>query len=261
MYLQPIVRAKDGWLDSFNQHQILLNLQNPEVAIIGDSISKGLQRYSDVWKENFSSTLNLGVGGDRVEHVLWRIQNYLFPASVKVVIVICGTNNIGKNDNKLIAATLEYAAECLLKLKVKPWIMTLLPRGLVPSKEREAVKSVNSLLTANLHCVDVSYGWVNVESKLLRMELFHTDFLHLSSAGNSKLACRLKFCINTAGSIDPRQTKEHPERGNDGKRRILRTRDELNRQRSTATVTFNDTRDSSDTFCGLSKMSKKLSLC
>ena len=57
MYLQPCVRAKDGWLDSFNQHKILLNLQNPKVVIIGDSISKGLQRYCDVWKENFSRHL------------------------------------------------------------------------------------------------------------------------------------------------------------------------------------------------------------
>jgi len=252
MLLQPVVRSKDGWMKSFKQHQVLLNIQNPEVVIIGDSIAKGLQRYSDIWKDNFTSSLNLGVGGDRVEHVLWRIQNYSLPASVKVVVVMCGTNNIGKNDARLIAATLEYTADHLLKRNVKPWITTLLPRGVVQSKERKGVESVNSLLTANLHCVDVSYDWVNAESNLLRRELYHTDFLHLSLAGNSKLACRLKFCINTAGSIDPRQNKKCSGRSNGNK--ILRRRKELDR--NAATVTFIDNRDSGDTLWGLAKMPK-----
>ena len=39
----------------------------------------------------FRNALNLGIGGDRTEHVIWRIDNLSFPASIKYVIIQCGT--------------------------------------------------------------------------------------------------------------------------------------------------------------------------
>ena len=123
--LHPVEREKRGWLTSVKQHQVLLDIQRPEVVIIGDSIAKGLQRYSDIFKKSFTSTLNLGLGGDRVEHVLWRLFYHKFPSSVKVVVVICGTNNIERNSVQSIAATLEFACVSLLKMKIKPWIAVM----------------------------------------------------------------------------------------------------------------------------------------
>ena len=46
------------------------------VVVIGDSIVAGLRRYPTVWR-NFIlqyKTVNLGIGGDRIENVLWRIN-------------------------------------------------------------------------------------------------------------------------------------------------------------------------------------------
>ena len=74
-------------------HQIDLSSSTPSTIVIGigDSIAAGLARFSDVWNIFFRNALNLGIGGDRTEHVIWRIDNLSFPASIKYVIIQCGT--------------------------------------------------------------------------------------------------------------------------------------------------------------------------
>ena len=52
-----------------------------ETIIIGDSIVAGLSRYQNVLDKFLKplKALNCDVGGDRIEHVLWRALN--LPAS------------------------------------------------------------------------------------------------------------------------------------------------------------------------------------
>ena len=48
--------------------------------VIGDSIVAGLTRYNNVWKNLFGSGfINLGILGDCVEHVLWRVKDIASP--------------------------------------------------------------------------------------------------------------------------------------------------------------------------------------
>ena len=72
-------------------HQIVLSCSTPSTIVIGGSIAAGLARFSDVWHNFFRNALNLGVGGDRTEHVIWRIDNLSFPASIKYAVIQCGT--------------------------------------------------------------------------------------------------------------------------------------------------------------------------
>ena len=58
----------------------------------------GLTRYNNVWKNLFGNGfINLGIRGDRVEHVLWRVTDIAFPPRLKNVVILCGTNNINKD--------------------------------------------------------------------------------------------------------------------------------------------------------------------
>ena len=58
----------------------------------------GLTRYSNVWKNIFGNEfINLGIRGDRVENVLWRVRDIAFPPRLKNVVILCGTNNINKD--------------------------------------------------------------------------------------------------------------------------------------------------------------------
>ena len=100
----PVARLfKKNWSELFMNHQIDLSCSTLSTIVIGDSIKEKLGRYSDVWQNFFRSALNLGIGGDHTEHVIWRVDNLSFPASTKYVIIHCGTNNIKFNNPTDIA--------------------------------------------------------------------------------------------------------------------------------------------------------------
>ena len=98
----PVKRLfKKNWSELFKNHQIDLSCSTPSTIVIGDSIAAGLARFSDFW-HNFSRN-SLGIGGDRTVHVIWRVDNLSFPASIKYVIIHCGTNDIKFNNPTDIA--------------------------------------------------------------------------------------------------------------------------------------------------------------
>ena len=79
-------------------HQAGLSCSTLSTIVNGDSIVAGQTRFSDVWHNFFHNALNVGIGGDRTEHVIWRVDNLSFPTSIKYVIINCGTNNIKFNN-------------------------------------------------------------------------------------------------------------------------------------------------------------------
>src|SRR5439155_4166309 len=86
-----------------------------EVLFLGDSITdawggEGHGRGatgSKIFEEEFVplKTANFGIGGDRTEHVLWRLQHgELKGIQPNVVMLMIGTNNTGSNSAEEIAA-------------------------------------------------------------------------------------------------------------------------------------------------------------
>jgi hypothetical protein len=52
--------------------------KNAQVIFIGDSITQGWEGSGkEVWEQNYAkyNAINLGIGGDRTQHVLWRLDN------------------------------------------------------------------------------------------------------------------------------------------------------------------------------------------
>ena len=72
-----------------------------KIVFIGDSIthnweSAGKDQLSKYFSEGDMKMLNLGTGGDRTEHVLWRIKNgELDGYEAKCILLMIGTNNTG----------------------------------------------------------------------------------------------------------------------------------------------------------------------
>ena len=68
------------------------------------------------WNENFFgwNAGNFGWGGDRIENILWRIQNgELDGVNPKVIVILAGTNNVGNqpgNDQKIVDIVNGYRA-------------------------------------------------------------------------------------------------------------------------------------------------------
>ena len=75
---------------------------NVDLAFIGDSITQGWEgRGKDVWNAYYGNrkAINLGIGGDRTEHVIWRLTHgNLGKIRPKVAVVMIGTNNTGHFD-------------------------------------------------------------------------------------------------------------------------------------------------------------------
>jgi hypothetical protein len=77
------------------------------VLFLGDSITEGWAKAPHVWERYYAKLqpANFGIGGDRTEHVIWRIENgELDGIHPKVVVLMIGTNNSADYSGEEIAA-------------------------------------------------------------------------------------------------------------------------------------------------------------
>ena len=96
---------KSNWVEYHRNHCFKIKDSKPNTLLLEESIVAGLSRYLNVWNEYFAhiNALNLGIGGDRVEIVLWRAIDLPLPSSVKNFVILCGTNNISIDTPRDIA--------------------------------------------------------------------------------------------------------------------------------------------------------------
>jgi lysophospholipase L1-like esterase len=89
------------WQQRFAQKQALIKAGGSQVVFLGDSITHNWEGPGKAqWEHYFAGepykALNLGYGGDRTEHVLWRVQNGEFDGyKAKAIVLMIGTNNGG----------------------------------------------------------------------------------------------------------------------------------------------------------------------
>ena len=89
--------GKMHWLDAHKNNVNQLTYSHFHTIIIGDWIAAGLSRYSNVWQKFFKESLNLGIGGDVTQTILWRVQHLPLPSHLKYVIIHCSTNSVSKD--------------------------------------------------------------------------------------------------------------------------------------------------------------------
>ena len=111
-----------------------------DVLFLGDSITEGWAKAPHVW-DHFYGLLrpaNFGIGGDRTEHVIWRIENgELDGTHPKVVVLMLGTNNAGTSTGAEIAAA-DRKIVGLIRAKIpgtKVLLLAIFPRGANKNKE------------------------------------------------------------------------------------------------------------------------------
>lgn len=97
-----ISKTKADW---WSQRHALLKqtlAETPcQLLFIGDSITHRWETDGKkIWSQYFSpyAPVNFGIGGDRTEHVLWRIDDSALktPHSPQVCVIMVGTNNTGQ---------------------------------------------------------------------------------------------------------------------------------------------------------------------
>ena len=147
----PIGRDnKHGWYEEHEKFMAIAARSLSSVLLIGDSLVNGLARYHRVWSKYFEPlrALTFGVGGDRTQHVLWRIENGEIPLNLQVAFVHCGINNLDRDNPGEIRdgiASIVYAMQ-----EKKPnanFILSgLLPRDQETSSRHDKIKLVNQKL-------------------------------------------------------------------------------------------------------------------
>ena len=120
------------------------------MAVIGDSIVAGLRRYPTIWR-NFIlqyKTVNLGIGGDQIENVLWRIKVIVLPKSIRSVVIHCGTNNIDTSSSDEISVGVVTIARSIFHRypNIEIIVSGLLPRDIHWSTRRVKINETNDYL-------------------------------------------------------------------------------------------------------------------
>ena len=150
------------------------------------------------------NTINCGIGGDRTQHVLWRVDHLSLPDSVHVAVLLCGTNNIEHDLPQDIA---KGVIACGTRLREKNpdlhvVVTGILPRGLSPSETRKRIQQTNSHLrllcwTKGFLFIEPSCYWMDGTDQL-NVGLYHTDHLHLVRPGNNILARQMASAISVS---------------------------------------------------------------
>ncbi|MEQ8790781.1 MAG: platelet-activating factor acetylhydrolase IB subunit [Pirellulaceae bacterium] len=166
---------------------------NVDLVFVGDSITQGWEGAGrKVWEEYYGkrNAANLGIGGDRTQHVLWRLDNGNFnDISPKLAVVMIGTNNSGSNTPREIADGVTAIVKSIQAKSpsTKILLLAIFPRGASDKDARREVNSKTNKLVAklddgkNVHYLDIGASFLNDDGQLTREIM--PDLLHLSDKG------------------------------------------------------------------------------
>lgn len=188
---EPAPRPEKGWQDRHSKFLERVKQGNANVLFIGDSITQGWEGAGKgVWAEAFDSlgAVNLGIGGDRTQHVLWRLDNgEIDGIQPKAAVVMIGTNNLGANTNEEIVAGITAIVK---KLNTKLPKTKVLLLGIFPRSERADHPLRTRIKEINAEIAKLNDGkmvfYKNIGGRFLAEDgslpkATMPDFLHLSS--------------------------------------------------------------------------------
>ncbi|MCX7006200.1 MAG: GDSL-type esterase/lipase family protein, partial [Kiritimatiellaeota bacterium] len=190
-----------------------------DIALLGDSITQHWgggwdgEPFNAAWQKQFGGlkTVNLGIGGDRVENILWRLDHgALDGASPKVIVLKVGVNNAPLVfANGVPAASVAQGLKlCVENLRLRcPQSQIVLVKILPafnPTKEVGAkVREINAALAAlkldadaHVHVLDLWSHFTNPDGTL-KTALYSDQHLHLGPAGYEVFAAKLKPVVDS----------------------------------------------------------------
>ena len=178
-----------------------------DVLFLGDSITdawggeghKPKAAGTKIFQKEFVplKAANFGIGGDRTQHVLWRLQNGEFDGlHPKIVMLMIGTNNSNGKDNTAqeIAAGVKAIVQEIHQRspKTKVLLLGIFPRATVKTPEgnqaqMEKIKQVNTIISKlddggkTVRYLDIGGKFQQADGSLPRSIM--PDQLHLSEQG------------------------------------------------------------------------------
>ena len=174
-----------------------------DVLLVGDSIT---QQWGEAWAANFPmwKAVNISVGGDKTQNVLWRLDHGgadgLEP---KVCVLLVGNNNMFFTPETGVDPVAKGIAACAAILRERfpeaPLIVVkVFPAHAPGNRFYEDIEKVNAALDrvdlladADVHVLDLWDEMVDADGTV-RQELFTADSIHLSRKGYDLFAAKLR---------------------------------------------------------------------
>lgn len=182
-----------AWMTRHQRFNERVKQGNVDLIFIGDSITQGWEGPGkDVWEQFYGkrNAVNLGISGDRTQHVLWRLDNgNINGISPKLAVIMIGTNNSGDNTPEEIADGITAIVQKLRQKlpNTKVLLLGIFPRGADPSDARRKVNEKTNEIVKKLadnktvFYQDLSEAFLEDDGTLSRMIM--PDLLHLSKQG------------------------------------------------------------------------------
>lgn len=207
--ISPVPRDA-GWMKRHESFNAISKQGESPLVFLGDSITQGWSGKGKAsWEKYFAplKAANFGIGGDRTEHVLWRLQNGNYDGlKPKLTVLMIGTNNTGHQGRPQVElkgaiyqSTAEQTAEgvsAIIKLlrekqpQMKILLLGIFPRGADANDEKRKQNiATNSLISKladdrTVHYQDISNTFLQADG-VLSKEIM-PDLLHLNETGYEK---------------------------------------------------------------------------
>ncbi|MGV3660696.1 MAG: platelet-activating factor acetylhydrolase IB subunit [Prosthecobacter sp.] len=205
-----------GWMKAHESFNAISKKGEAQLVFLGDSITAGWSsKGKEVWTKKWEplKAANFGIGGDRTEHILWRLQNGNFDGlKPKLIVLMIGTNNTGhqgrpmpEHGNVAYNSSAEQTAEgvkAILDLlgrklpETKVLLLGIFPRG--DTKEHPMRKqnvATNNLISGYADNKRVFYkdiGNTFLQPDGVLPKEIMPDLLHLNAKGYEMWAAAIE---------------------------------------------------------------------
>jgi lysophospholipase L1-like esterase len=177
-----------------------------ELVFIGDSITEQWRwgAGAPVWKQHFEQrAFDFGLGADKTQHVLWRLQNFdLSFLNPKVAVVMIGTNNTGDTPEDIAAGVQAVIAATQAKFPgVKVVLCSILPNARANDKMAAANKLLAPLADQRrVYYLDLAAKFPPEGDNWKGLS---RDKLHLTAEGYATWAAELETLLSKLDASKP----------------------------------------------------------
>lgn len=187
-----LASPRNEWMSKFSANLNTPRGSHIDILLEGDSITEDWKNAMSVWKKYYGDvqSANFGISGDRTENLLWRIQHgEIDGLSPKLIMLLIGTNNIGRNSADEIVAGIAAIVQELKSRCPEAHILLLgvFPRGEKATDPlRAKVSEINALLEKfqggdQVTYLDIGKTFLQPDGSITREIM--PDFLHPNHAG------------------------------------------------------------------------------
>ena len=189
----PVPGKGDNWTTRNDAINARVKEGHVDLLYIGDSIVQHWDAQGKAVRDQYyapRNAVNLGISGDRTEHVLWRLEHgNIDGIAPKLAIVMIGQNNGPYNTGEEIAAGVTAIVHELRETlpATKILLLAIFPRREKPTEERVTLATTNDIIAKladnkNIFYMDVNYLFLRPDGTIPSSLM--PDFEHPNEEGH-----------------------------------------------------------------------------